>query len=71
MKKMTSEIIAELQKCVDKYGDMPFALRDNEYGSGFSNPAVFVDTVENGGCMEGDTPTIGLAFCEEWETETE
>lgn len=62
MKRMTSEIIESLQKCVNKYGDMPFELRDNESGCSFFDISVFSDTIENGGCCEDETPTIGISF---------
>lgn len=62
MKRMTSEIIANLQKCVDKYGDMPFELRDNENGCSFFEVSIFADTIENGGCLDDETPTIGISF---------
>lgn len=62
MKRMTSEIIASLQKAVEKHGDLPFELRDNENGCSFFDVTVFADTVENGGCLEEETPTIGISF---------
>lgn len=62
MKRMTSEIVKELQKCVDKYGDLPFELRDNENGCSFFDVSVFADTAENGGCYEEEIPTIGISF---------
>lgn len=62
MKRKTSEIIAALQKCVDKHGDMPFELRDNENGCSFFDVSVFADTIDNGGCDEDETPTIGISF---------
>lgn len=62
MKRMTSEIIEQLQKCVEKYGDMPFEIRDNENGCSFFDISVFADTIENGGCYEEETPVIGISF---------
>ena len=59
---MTSEIIKSLQRCVDKYGDMPFELRDNENGCSFFDVSVFADTIENGGCYECEAETIGISF---------
>lgn len=61
MVRMTSEIIKSLQKCVYKYGDMPFELRDNENGCSFFDVSVFADTIENGG-YEGEAETIGISF---------
>ena len=62
MKRMTSEIIANLQKCIDKYGDLPFSLKDYDNAYKFFDVTVYVDTVENEGCEEGETPTIGIYF---------
>lgn len=62
MKRMTSEIIKSLQRCVDKYGDMPFELRDYENGCSFFDVSVFAHTIENGGCYEGEAETIGISF---------
>lgn len=62
MKRLTSDIIASLQKCVGKYGDMPFELRDNENGGSFFDVSVFADATENGACCEEEIPTIGISF---------
>lgn len=62
MKRMTSEIIAQLQRCVEKYGDKPFELRDNENGCSFFDMSVFADTIENGGCYASETESIGISF---------
>ena len=62
MKRMTSEIIMQLQKCVEKHGDLPFELRDNQNGCSFFDVCIFADTVDNGGCMDEETPTIGISF---------
>lgn len=61
MVRMTSEIIKSLQRCVDKYGDIPFELRDNENGYSLFDVSVFADTIENGGC-EGEAESIGISF---------
>lgn len=61
-KRMTSEIISNLQSLVNKYGDLPFELRDNENGCSFDEVSLFADTAENGGCEEWETPTIGILF---------
>lgn len=60
-RRMTSEVISNLQFLVDKYGDLPFKLRDNENGCGFEDVSIFADTQANGGCEE-ETPTIGISF---------
>lgn len=65
MKRMTSEIIKSLQMCVDKHGDMPFELRDNETGSSFCDVHIFADTINNGGCCDMEQQTIGIAFFKE------
>lgn len=65
--KKTSEIIAELQKLVNKHGDLPFCVRDS-YGF-FSNPAVYADTPDQDGNIEGDFPSIGIAVDDSWEEE--
>lgn len=62
MKRMTSEIVAQLQKCIEKYGDMPFALRDNENGCSYFDVTIFVDTVENGGILPEESPITGIFF---------
>lgn len=62
MKRMTSEIIKALQACVDNHGDLPFEVCDNDNGIDYFDISVFVNTLENGGCCEGDTPTIGISF---------
>lgn len=64
--KKTSEIIAELQKYVDMYGDLPFMVRDNEYGI-FNIPVVYADVPDHDGNIEGEFPTIGVAFDDSWE----
>lgn len=61
-RRMTSEVIRNLQSLVKKYGDLPFELRDNENGCSFEDVSLFADTEENGGCEEGETPTIGISF---------
>lgn len=61
-RRMTSEIISNLQSLVDKYGDLPFELRDNENGCSFEDVSMFADVEANGGCDEGETPTIGMSF---------
>ena len=62
MKRMTSEIIAVLQHCVDKNGDLPFEVRDSDNGFDYFEIDVFVDTPENGGCYEDESSVIGIAF---------
>ncbi len=63
MKRMTSEIIANLQKCVDKYGDLPFQISDSDNGCGYFDVTVFANTLENGGCCDpDDIPAIGISF---------
>lgn len=62
MKRMTSEIVTQLQKCIEKYGDMPFELRDNENGCSYFDVTIFVDTAENGGILPGEFPSIGISF---------
>lgn len=64
MKRMTSEIIEALQKCVAEHGDLPFAIVDNDnaihYCDGLS---VFVNAVENGDCSdENESATMGISF---------
>ena len=61
-RRMTSEIIGNLQHLIGKYGDLPFELRDNENGCSYEEVSLFADTAENGGCEEGETPTIGISF---------
>lgn len=60
--RKTNEIIETLQKAVEKHGDLAFKLRDNENGCSFFDVPVFADTAENGGCFDGETPTIGISF---------
>lgn len=62
MKRMASEIVKVLQACIDKHGDLVFELRDNENGCSYFDVSVFADTAENGGCDDGETPTIGISF---------
>lgn len=61
-RRMTSEIISNLQDLVEKHGDLPFELRDNENGCSFEDVSLYADTAENGGYEEGETATIGISF---------
>lgn len=61
-KRMTSDVIRNLQHLTEKYGDLPFELRDNENGCSYEDISLFADTAENGGCEESETPTIGISF---------
>lgn len=61
-RRMTSDIISNLQSLVDKYGDLPFELRDNDNGCRFEDISIFAATEANGGCDEEETPTIGISF---------
>ena len=57
--KKTSEIIAELQRFVDKYGDLPFLLEDNEFRDRFGKVSVDLDDTKS---------FIEIIFSDEWET---
>ena len=54
----TSEIIAELQRFVDKYGDLPFLLEDNEFRDRFGRVSVDLDDTKS---------FIEIIFSAEWE----
>lgn len=41
---MTSEIICNLQHLVEKYGNLPFELRDNKNGCNYEDVSLFADT---------------------------
>lgn len=60
MKRMTSEIIANLQKCVEKYGDLPFQITDCDNDCDYFDITVFAKTKENGCCEPDELPAIGL-----------
>lgn len=63
MIRKTSEIVKYLQRCLAKYGDLPFVLRDNDNGCDYYEVNVFVNTKENGCCdEEDDVETIGIYF---------
>lgn len=49
-RRMTSEIIRNLQHLTEKYGDLPFELLDNENGCSYEEVSLFANTIENGGC---------------------
>ena len=55
----TSEIIAELQRFVDKYGDLPFLLEDNEFRDRFGRVSVDLDDTKS---------FIEIIFSDDWET---
>lgn len=55
----TSEIIAELQRFVDKYGDLPFLLEDNEFRDRFGKVSVDLDDTKS---------FIEIIFSDDWET---
>ena len=57
--KKTSEIIAELQRFVDKYGDLPFLLEDNEFRDRFGRVSVDLDDTKS---------FIEIIFSDDWET---
>ena len=57
--KKTSEIIAELQRFVDKYGDLPFLLEDNEFRDRFEKVSVDLDDTKS---------FIEIIFSDDWET---
>ena len=57
--KKTSEIIAELQRFVDKYGDLPFLLEDNEFRDRFGKVSVDLDDTKS---------FIEIIFSDDWET---
>ena len=57
--KKTSEIIAELQRFVDKYGDLPFLLEDNEFRDKFEKVSVDLDDTKS---------FIEIIFSDDWET---
>lgn len=61
-KRMTSEIITVLQKVVEKHGDLPFVVCDNDNGICYEDVTVFANAHENGGCGEDDTPVVGISF---------
>lgn len=62
MKRMTSEIIASLQKFVNEHGDMPFELRDNENGCSHFDITIFADIKDNGANCGREISTIGMLF---------
>ena len=57
--KKTSEIIAELQRFVNKYGDLPFLLEDNEFRDRFGKVSVDLDDTKS---------FIEIIFSDDWET---
>ena len=57
--KKTSEIIAELQRFVNKYGDLPFLLEDNEFRDRFGRVSVDLDDTKS---------FIEIIFSDDWET---
>ena len=57
--KKTSEIIAELQRFVNKYGDLPFLLEDNEFRDRFEKVSVDLDDTKS---------FIEIIFSDDWET---
>ena len=57
--KKTSEIIVELQRFVDKYGDLPFLLEDNEFRDRFGKVSVDLDDTKS---------FIEIIFSDDWET---
>lgn len=56
--KKTSEIISELQKYMERYGDLPFRLEDNEFRDGFEKISVDIDDTQS---------FIEIIFSDEWE----
>ena len=59
MKTMASELIASLQRCVKKYGDLPVALRDSDNAVVYYDFGVYHITPEAG---EDEIEQIGLSF---------
>ena len=57
--KKTNEIIAELQRFVNKYGDSPFLLEDNEFRDRFGKVSVDLDDTKS---------FIEIIFSDDWET---
>ena len=61
-RRMTSEIIAALQKAVEKHGDLPFELCDADNSVTYGDVTVFANTVQNGGADDEEGQAIGLQF---------